>query len=305
MDFGKLDNIDNTNFSLPPDALLTPKTLAELPKRAGLPKVYIGCTGWGMKEWVGRTYPKGAKATDFLRHYAQQFNTIELNTTHYRTPSETTAEEWYAQTPADFRFAPKLLQAVSHSKSLGYGTGQAQEFFNNIALLREKMGVCFIQLPPYFRADALGILEAFLKKYAHFLPLAIEVRHEEWFNTAQHWTKMCAMLRQYGVSTVITDVSGRRDVLHQTLTTEKAVIRFVGNALHQSDYTRIDEWVERLQIWFEAGLHEVYFFTHEPDNLLAPELAKYLHERIKITFEADVRGPKFYDELPPAQISLF
>ena len=62
--------------------------------------------------------------------------------------------------------------------------------------------------------------------------------------------------------------------LHMRLTTPIAMVRFVGNGLHPTDYTRIDEWVERIVSWQKMGLREVYFFTHEPDNLLAPDIAK-------------------------------
>lgn len=101
------------------------------------------------------------------------------------------------------------------------------------------------------------------------------------------------MLRNRGVSAVITDVAGRRDVCHAQLTASTVLVRFVGNSLHPSDYTRVSEWSERLKYWIESGLESAYFFTHEPDNLLAPELAAFAWQ----TFTADMpgvamRGPK-------------
>jgi uncharacterized protein YecE (DUF72 family) len=240
MDFGKLSNVSNVDFALPPDA---PQTIALLqrgaPKTAGTKKTifYIGCTGWAMKEWVGKTYPPKAKPADFLLHYGKQFNTIELNTTHYRTPSIQNVEDWYAKTPADFKFAPKMLQNVSHVTDLGMNTGLAQLFIDAILQLKEKKGICFMQLPPHFNPKNLPILETFLKKYAHQTPFAIEVRHEAWFEDSNAGNLLFELLENYGVSTVITDVSGRRDVLHQRLTTSTAVIRFVGNALHPTDYS--------------------------------------------------------------------
>ena len=83
------------------------------------------------------------------------------------------------------------------------------------------------------------------------------------------------------------------------------VIRFIGNGLHKTDFERIDAWVERLKTWFTEGLHEVYFFTHEPDNLLSPELALYLYDKVKSNFAAILRGPVFFEEKPPSQFSLF
>jgi len=117
MKFGKLPNIDQVDFSLPPDAEGTASILAKLPQSKS--QLYVGCTGWGMKEWIGTVYPAKTKAKDFLHHYARQFSTIELNTTHYRIPTPETVIKWRDTTPADFRFCPKIPQSISHSRDMG------------------------------------------------------------------------------------------------------------------------------------------------------------------------------------------
>jgi uncharacterized protein YecE (DUF72 family) len=89
------------------------------------------------------------------------------------------------------------------------------------------------------------------------------------------------------------------------LTNETTMIRFVGNGLHETDYTRIDEWVDRLNLWFEKGLKEVYFFTHEPDNILAPQLSVYLLERLQKYANVEVRGPELLDSNEGEQMTLF
>lgn len=178
-------------------------------------------------------------------------------------------------------------------------------FLASIYELRENLGGCFMQMPPYFEISRLPMLERFLAKWSREIPLAIEVRHESWFDNSDNFNRLFDLLEQYQISTVITDVAGRRDVLHQRLTTDTAMVRFVGNELHSTDYERIDAWVERLKYWFENGLKAVYFFSHEPDNILAPELADYLVSKIKKTFEADIRGPKLIDDNIGQQISLF
>ena len=52
------------------------------------------------------------------------------------------------------------------------------------------------------------------------------------------------ILERLKKGTVITDTAGRRDCLHMKLTSADIFIRFVGNSLHESDYQRIDDWVE-------------------------------------------------------------
>jgi uncharacterized protein YecE (DUF72 family) len=305
MDFGKLSSLDGVNFSLPPDKSETIALLRGLPTRSHSGVVYVGCTGWAMKEWIGTVYPLGVKTNDFLTHYGKQFNTIELNTTHYRTPSRSTIDDWRGGVPDDFKFCPKMLQAISHSKNLGHSAGLIQPFFDSILGLEQKLGTCFMQLPPYFGFEGLAVLEAFLKRFAKLVPLSIEIRQETWFSNALYSDTFFDLLEYYEVGSVITDVSGRRDVLHQRLTTGKAVIRFVGNGLDPTDYTRIDEWVGRLKTWFDEGLHEAYLFTHEPDNLLSPQLAKYAVDKIQKTLKGiEVRGPRFIQN-EGRQLGLF
>ena len=306
MEFGKLPDITHVDFTL---RATPPSTYAVLKKhfRAGQPlDCYIGATGWGMKEWVGTVYPAGAKSKDYLQHYARQFNTIELNTTHYRIPTPETIAKWHAEAAPDFRFCPKVPQTISHSRNLGLGSDQIRLFCDAVRQLREKLGCCFLQLPPYFDAMRLPLLEAFLQAFPEDIPLAVEVRHESWFADEKNAESLFLALEKYQVATVIPDVAGRRDVLHLSLSTPTAMVRFVGNGLHPSDYTRLDDWAARLREWQAAGLATVYFFTHEPDNLHAPHIAQYFCERLQAeNFPGPTRGPQFPADDAPKQMSLF
>lgn len=296
MKFGKLSDISSVNFSLPNDRDTTKNVLAELPDTLN-PILYVGCTGWSMKEWVGHVYPSNAKTKDYLMHYAKQFNTIELNTTHYRIPNFETIQKWKKESTTDFRFCPKIPQAISHSSGMGLNDGKLRAFVESIEQLTEKMGCCFMQMPPYFDAERLAVLATFLDSFPSHIPLAIEVRHESWFRKEDSLLHLVELAKEKNCALVITDVAGRRDVLHQQLTNNIAMIRFVGNDLHPTDYSRIDEWVQRLKNWFAEGVSEVYFFTHEPDNIKSPELAKYLVEQAKMLLpEVITRGPEFIKE---------
>ncbi len=306
MEFGKLHDIANVNFNLPPDPPGNEAVLRSINNSGNRqqPTAYIGATGWAMPEWRGKVYPPKAKPAEFLYHYTRQFNTIELNTTHYRIPDAALVNKWYEEAAGDFRFCPKVLQRISHAADLGLNTALSAEFCASLSGLKEKLGPCFIQLPPYFRPERLEVLEAFLKTFS--LPLSVEVRHESWFDNPLNFNKLFDLLERYGVAPVITDVAGRRDVCHTRLTTGTVLVRFVGNNLHPTDYTRLDDWAARLEKWFDAGLEAVYFFTHEPDNLLAPDLAAYFLEKLKRIGGLRVRGPKQLDDKPPGeQMRLF
>lgn len=305
MKFGKLSNVELVDFSLPPISEASIDYLQKQNHSSKLPHFYIGCTGWSMKNWVGNTYPKGAKTKDFLKHYGEQFNTIELNTTHYRIPDEATIEKWKNETPDDFRFCPKIPQSISHSRDLGMNSGNIQLFCNRIRLLDQKMGCCFMQLPPYFDTKRVDLLRSFLVNFPKDIPLSIEFRHESWFTHPTIFQELIDFFRANEIATVITDVAGRRDVLHQEITSPKLVVRFVGNALHPTDYSRIDRWMEELQRLFKAGVQEIYFFPHEPDNILAPQMARYVFEQAQKHLKIITRGPDLERHREGEQMSLF
>ncbi|MFK7935578.1 MAG: DUF72 domain-containing protein [Saprospiraceae bacterium] len=305
MKFGRLSDLSAVDFSLPPDALATERVLAALPQRKTPPELYVGCTGWSMKEWIGHVYPRGTKTTEFLYHYTRQFNTIELNTTHYRIPTMETVVKWREQTADGFKFCPKIPQSISHSKDLGLNGDLTTMFCENIAFLEDKLGCCFMQLPPYFGVDRLPILQQFLLQFPDYIPLAVEVRHESWFENQSASEQLFTLLEEHSIASVITDVPGRRDVLHNRLTTGTAMLRWNGNGLIDSDYQRMDAWLERIQSWFNLNLQTVYIFTHEPDNILAPDMADYTVQKAKELFQSNIRGPEFYDRDRGEQMSLF
>jgi uncharacterized protein YecE (DUF72 family) len=66
----------------------------------------------------------------------------------------------------------------------------------------------------------------------------------------------------------------------------------VGNSLHPSDFQRLDAWVERIAAWLVQGLQQLYFFLHQPDNTLAPELAVYFIERLNQRCQLQLAVPQ-------------
>lgn len=307
MKFGKLADISQVDFTLPPNPGVNAIFLEPYQEDPAPFAFYTGCTGWSMPPWVGKWYPRGTKSKDFLYHYSRQFNTIEFNTTHYRIPTPEQVLKWCEQVPPDFRFCPKVPQRISHSSNLGLGTDQLPLFWNALENFGEFLGACFMQLPPYFGLERLPDLERFLHTWPKAFPLAIEFRHPSWFADESSVDEWSAVLAALQVASVITDVAGRRDVLHQRLTSKLTMIRFVGNGLDATDYDRIRSWCRQLVDWQKQGLKTVYFFPHEPDNLLAPEMTEFLVQHLHETTSISTRGPISVSQGPEGgeQISLF
>lgn len=290
MDFGKLDDISNVDFTLPDTHRFTTHVLgnaAPLPDK----EVYVGPPIWVNKEWVGKIYPSNAKDKDFLYHYARQFNTIELNVTHYQIPSASTIERWREAVPDGFRFCPKWPQSISHDAELSGVILPTDQFIEAALGLGAKLGTTFLQLGPSFDTSKAKLLEQFVKRLPASFPMAIEFRHPSWFQDMYAWQAMLGILHENHIGTVMSDVAGRRDVLHMSLTTPIVVLRFVGNELHPTDYARTDAWVLRLKAWFEQGLHRAYIFIHCGDNEFAPELTKYWVEQLNLQIGLSLASP--------------
>ncbi|MCG8477686.1 MAG: DUF72 domain-containing protein [Spirochaetales bacterium] len=278
MDFGKVANPDDVDLTLPADHPDTGDVIAEWAATRGATttEVYVGCAKWGRPDWVGQFYPRGTKAAQFLSLYARNFNCVELNATYHRMPGVQQTRGWAEQTAEDFRFFPKVFQGITHWKRLREAEEMTEEFLHGASGFGKRLGTIFLQLPPNFPPKQFDALRSYLEYFpAADYSLTVEFRHPEWFGDRSVYDETFAMLRELGVGAVITDTAGRRDVLHQRLTTPEAFIRFVGNNLHPSDYTRLDDWAGRIAEWIDGGARRICFFMHHPDELHSPKLVNH------------------------------
>src|SRR6218665_90081 len=290
MDFGRIEHIEQVDFSLPPDHKGLAKVLGG--QRAASPRVHVGGVLWASDSFPGTIYPAKARPADFVRYYTQQFNTIELNATHYKIPSAETLKRWYAIAPVGFKFCPKVHQSVSPAGYLGDMVAYQNECSQGFALLQEKLGPVFMQLPPQFAPGRLQELILFLEAAA--MPgMAVELRHPAWFLNEGPLNTLCNYLYKKGLGLVLTDTPGRRDVLHMRLTNKTAFIRFNGHNNFAGDQPRIDAWIERAHTWLEQGLEELYFFVHTPGQLFMPGLVSYFIERLAAVCGIALPAPVF------------
>ena len=240
-------------------------------------EVYVGCAKWNKKD-LKNFYPRGVK--DELAYYSTQFNCIELNATFYRLFPPATFDNWYATVPENFRFFPKLEQSISHFRRLKDVKEIVEHNVANMSHLHEKLGMPFLQMHDNFGPKDFDRVVAFVENWTYEVPLAIEFRHTDWYNDAAVSSKLYDLLETHGVTNVLVDTAGRRDLMHMRLTTPTAFIRWVGANEPESDRSRLDEWIGRISKWKKAGLQKLFFFVHQNDEQESPALAAHFIERL-------------------------
>ena len=142
-------------------------------------RVWIGTSGWTYDGWRGPFYPPKLAKKNWLRWYASQFPTTEINGSFYRTPSLEAVAAWRDQTPKDFLFAWKASKFITHWKRLREKCANSIELMETrLKVLSPKVGAVLFQLPPQFTKNRER-LASFLEHAAALLPLRLRVSPPE------------------------------------------------------------------------------------------------------------------------------
>ena len=294
MKFGQVEDPSQIDFTLPKDHSRTKAILKQ--NKTGLENISIGCAKWNKTDLKG-FYPKGTK--DELTYYAKQFNSIELNATFYGMPTPEQVQTWKEKTPPNFKFFPKITNTVSHFRRLLNVDDVVTQFATAVLNFDEKLGMVFLQLHDNFKPKDYERLEQFVNKWPKEVPLAIELRNTEWFTDEEILDKTCQLFEENQITNIIVDTAGRRDMLHMRLTTPNAFVRYVG-ANHESDYERLDDWLNHLTQWKKEGLQNLYFFVHQNVEKASPLLSAYFIEKINKEWKTDLPIPRMAQDNPPS-----
>jgi uncharacterized protein YecE (DUF72 family) len=164
-------------------------------------RIFAGTSGWAYGNWKPDFYPAKLGAARFLNHYAGRLNSVEVNYTFRRIAGEDLLLRWAEATPADFRFAVKAHQRITHSKRLRDVAEITVEFLASLETLRtvKKLGPVLFQLPPNFKCD-VGRLREFLASLPTGVRAAFEFRHESWFSE-----QVYATLRKGGAALCLAE----------------------------------------------------------------------------------------------------
>ncbi len=259
------------DFSLGPE---DERTLRVLSSQSAHPSAPLrrGAPVWSVPSWVGTLYPEGAPRSAWLSHYARRFDAVELNATFYAIPARARCLAWASAVASNpsFRFCPKVPRALSHARGLRPTLEDVRAFVDAIEGFGEHLGPCLLQVHEHVAPRDLVDLLRLIDLLPRALPLALEVRHPDFFRDRRLSPGLFDALAARGVGAVVTDVAGRRDVCHASLPTPRVFVRLVCNRLHRTDLERAVAWAERLDPWRAQGLVEAHLFIHQPDDADAP-----------------------------------
>jgi uncharacterized protein YecE (DUF72 family) len=200
-------------FAQPPEKLLEAAQQIASEQRVdrgwGVPGIRLGTSAFTAAGWERSFYPAGMKPADYLSYYATKFNTVEVDSTFYRTPPASTVNGWYEKTPPDFLFAAKVPQVVTHEKVLVNCEKEFEEFVDRMDLLDDKLGPLVLQFP-YFNKKAFKSGGEFLARLRFFLQkfggttcrYAVEIRNRNWLDA-----RFAGALRDHNVALVLQDQS--------------------------------------------------------------------------------------------------
>jgi uncharacterized protein YecE (DUF72 family) len=218
--------------------------------------IRVGCSGWNYPHWRERVYPKGLPSRRWLAHYAELFDTVEVNNTFYRLPQRESVAAWVAESPPGFLFAVKASRFLTHMKRLTDMGQGVRRFYERIEPLVEstKLGPVLWQLPENFHRDDERLAGALgrLPPGRH----CFEFRHASWF-----CDEVYGLLRSHAVALVIGDHPERPFQTHE-LTAGWTFLRFhYGSRGRNGNYSEreLEEWARRIESWrAEADIY-AYF----------------------------------------------
>ena len=120
-------------------------------------KLHIGTSGWSYASWKPSFFPQPLPSKRFLEFYATRLNAVELNATFRRMPTASAIAGWIGATPADFLFAAKVHQSITHFKRLKDADESMRFFLQSMEPMRQsgKLGPILVQTPPNLKARML------------------------------------------------------------------------------------------------------------------------------------------------------
>jgi uncharacterized protein YecE (DUF72 family) len=218
--------------------------------------LYLGTSGFAYDEWMhGVFYPEGVKARERLSYFAGRFNSVEINYTFRRFPTEKTLTTWREQTPEHFRFTLKANQRITHFKRLADADEDVGDFLRVAGTLGDRLGTVLYQCPPSLKYDR-GLIEAFVGYLPPQPRAAMEFRHPSWREARD-------LLLEQGIAWCVAETD-EQDPGPEDLSWEP----FGFLRLRKTEYSdqELGAWAGRIGPALEAGQDVYCYLKHEDEG---------------------------------------
>ncbi len=254
----------NHNFSVPQNNEAKWYTIPE-DRRQMKGKVFVGTSGWYYKHWRGPFYPPDIPNHKLFEYYSEHFSTVEINSTFYHTPKESSLKKWKRTSPPEFIFSVKASRYITHLKKLRDCEENTLYFLELITVFGEKLGPVLFQLPPGLEKDT-SLLEQFLAILPSNKRYTFEFRNTSWFNPAVY-----NILKRHNVSFCIYEYGGITTPLE--ITSDFVYIRLHGPTTkpYRGKYDRdtLKTWAQKVDKWAESGKDVFFYFDNDEKGYAA------------------------------------
>ncbi len=238
-------------------------------------RIRVGTSGWSYDHWGGLFYPEHLHADRRLGFYATRFETVEINATFYRLPSEHSVQTWRDAVPEDFAFSVKGSRLITHFHRLAGVEDAVAAFLRRLSFLGPNLSVLLWQLPPDLQRDT-QLLDRFLGglpegRVRH----AVEFRHPSWLVE-----ETFEVLRGRNAAHVHVSSDDMPEDL--TPTADFVYVRFHGTASYHGAYTHpaLEPW-SRFISEQAGGGRDVYGYFNNDFEGHAPQDADRLIEMLR------------------------
>jgi uncharacterized protein YecE (DUF72 family) len=237
--------------------------------------VHIGCSGWHYLHWRGDFYPENTKTSEFLKLYLASFDTVEINNTFYRLPSEKAIHDWRNAVTPNFKFSVKASRFFTHNKKLKDSGSHFQIFFDRIMLLGTHLGPVLFQLPPKWNYNG-NRFEEFLAILPQGIDYIFEFRNPDWMRD-----EAFQLLEKYNIGFCIHDMPESKTP--EIVVGKVAYLRFHGpQGTYGNSYPKdiLSSWAKKIRAWDKKGVRVYVYFNNDIGGF-APHNALTLMELVE------------------------
>jgi uncharacterized protein YecE (DUF72 family) len=121
--------------------------------------------------------------TPFKWYLSQGFNSVEINASFYRFPTESWLKTWMSA-PSDFTFSIKVHRSITHyNRMKGKSYQLWQRFKSTFSLIEKNIDFWLFQMPPDYKynKENLQTIRNFLARTSLRNKAVIEFRNASWW----------------------------------------------------------------------------------------------------------------------------